>query len=92
MLCFTSSEDPEVAVIIGGTDTTNTSFDEVEVYNWIDNQWKTCPNESMLQVPNLPIPIYGASAVYLPDTGIYVCGGFDNQNDCYVYNPRQSRR
>ena len=94
MICSTSSIlDVEVAVIIGGAAGSNDTVTDVEVYNYIDGNEKTCPNGIAPQIPNFPIKhLIGASSVYLPDIGIYVCGGPNGQLNCYKYNPRENKR
>ena len=90
--CCTSSvdiEDPEIAVIIGGIKGSYT-FVEVEVHNYVDIYETNCSDNTTPRVPDFPFPMYGASAVYVKDIGIYVCGG--GFPDCYKYNPRQNKR
>ena len=91
------STDDEVAVLIGGMDNNGTHL-EVEVWNYINHHEKNCSDTGEPpHVPDFPFPVKGASAAYLPDMGIYVCGGVnetsgDMSRDCYKYNPRESRR
>ena len=102
VLCFltimpsiASFKDLEVAVIIGGINIDNDNITEVEVYNFDKDGYEiTCPGlgANAPQVPSFPIPLFGASAIYLPNIGIYVCGGAIGQLNCYKYNPRISRR
>ena len=90
--CSTSSvdtEDPDLPVIIGGTNGSYT-FVEVEVFNVIGTSYATCSDNTPPRIPDFPFPMYGASAVYIKDIGIYVCGG--DFPDCYKYNPRQNKR
>ena len=92
-------DDAEVAVIIGGINE-DQSIVEVEVYSYLNNEKQLCPgtNEEPT-IPNFPFPVVGASAIYLPDIGIYVCGGmnvdvdpWESIRDCYMYNPRENMR
>ena len=91
------STDVEVAVLIGGMDNNGTHL-EVEVWNYINHHKQNCSDSGEPpHVPDFPFPVKGASAAYLPDIGIYVCGGVnetsgDKSRDCYKYNPRESRR
>ena len=84
--------NPEVAVIIGGTNKSH-DFRDVEVYSYLNHFKQNCPNGEYPRLPDFPIPIVGASSVYVPHKGIYVCGGVkDNlepQKDCYRYDPRE---
>ena len=87
--CSNSSvdtENPDIPVIIGGKNGSD-PYVEVEVYN---PKYETCSDNTEPRIPDFPVPIYGASAVYVKDIGIYVCGG--GKPDCYTYNPRQNKR
>ena len=88
--CQTSN--PEVAVIIGGTNKSH-DFRDVEVYSYLNHFKQNCLNGKYPRLPDFPIPIVGASSVYVPQKGIYVCGGVkDNlepHKDCYRYDPRE---
>ena len=83
--------NPEVAVIIGGTNKSH-DFLDVEVYSYLNHFKENCPNGEYPSLPDFPIPIVGASSIYVPNKGIYVCGGvkdnFEPQKDCYKYDPR----
>ena len=83
------TEDPDLPVIIGGTNGSFT-FVEVEVYNYIGTSYFDCSDNTPPRVPDFPVEVYGASAVYVNDSGIYVCGG--GLMECYKYNPRQNKR
>ena len=91
---YCQATNHEVAVIIGGTNESH-DFLDVEVYSYLDHVKKPCSNGEYPSVPDLPKPLVGASAVYVPETGIYVCGGVDvtddgyvPHKDCYKYNPK----
>ena len=72
-LLFPCVSSHQVAVIIGGTDA-GWDLANVEVYS--DDKGSTCPvTGNPAQVPNFPHQIKGASGVYVPDRGMYVCGG-----------------
>ena len=93
-----ASTENQVAVVIGGWNGTN-AYTEIEVWNHIHNnaQQNCTDTGEPPHVPDFPFPVLGASAVYLPDIGIYVCGGvntitWENSRDCHKYNPRESRR
>ena len=97
-----SDDFSDVAVIIGGLNGSHTFLD-VEVYSYRKenmSQIQNCPDTEIYPaVPNFPLPINRASAVYLPNIGIYVCGGVYDEDEgkkynhhCFKYNPRESRR
>ena len=93
LLCSPSSGDPELAVIIGGINGgNNDTYIEVEVYQYVDGHQINCSDNTIPKVPNFPVAVSGASAVYVENIGIYVCGGSNGQTDCYMYDPRQNRR
>ena len=93
---FHSVSLQEVAVIIGGRNESQ-PFVNVEVYrDWLNHELKCPETEEDPSIPNFPIPIHGASAIYLPGIGIYVCGGVNaiteaKNHDCYKYNPKEKR-
>ena len=102
-LClFSTVYTNEVAVVMGGQYwsspiTPNHLLNTVEVYtSHLTKDKQLCKNTNKEpDVPNLPIPIYGASAVFLPDFGIFLCGGMSENSEyvttCYRYDPRVSR-
>ena len=93
LLYLISSGDPELAVIIGGINGDNNyTYNEVEVFQYVDGWQFNCSDNTIPQVPNFPVAVSEASAVYLENIGIYVCGGSNGQTDCYKYDPRQNRR
>ena len=93
MISSTSSDDHELPVIIGGTNGEgNYTFVEVEVLNYNSGVEKNCTDGSLPKVPDFPIPVFGASAIYIDNIGIFVCGGSNNQNDCYKYDPYYNKR
>ena len=90
-LLFSCVSSHQVAVIIGGTDA-GWDLANVEVYS--DDKGSKCPNTGYpVQVPNFPHPIKGASGVYVPNRGMYVCGGVMKSGEldrkCYTYNPTE---
>ena len=97
-LTICASTENQVAVLIGGGSNETNTHIEVEVWNYIDNIEQNCSDTGEPpQVPDFPFPVVGASAVYLPNIGIYVCGGvntntWEKSRDCYKFNPRESRR
>jgi len=103
LLClFSAVSTDDVAVVMGGKYwsspiTPSYLLTDVEVYTshlTKDQQLCKKTNEEP-DVPNLPIPIYDASAVFLPDFGIFLCGGMTENSQyvttCYRYDPRVSR-
>ena len=100
-LCIAVSAE-DVAVILGGMSCSSpvtpcTYLRDVEVYTkHLSTHRYLCKgtNEDP-QIPSLPMPIYGASAVFLPEFGIYLCGGRNDNGEylksCYRYDPRISR-
>ena len=87
----------DVAVIIGGQYNAYMSkqcLQSVEVYTKHLSKNKLLCNNTHEEphIPDLPIPIYAAAAVFLPEFGIYLCGGFNDKNEplksCYRYDPR----
>ena len=95
ILCFTLLfpwvSSHQVAVIIGGTDS---SWDLADVEVYSDDKGSICPGaRNPAQVPNFPHSIKGASGVYVPDKGMYVCGGVMHSGEldrkCYKYNPTE---
>ena len=86
---FVDTEDPDLAVIIGGTNGSFT-FVEVEIYRYVGNSYHNCSDNTPPRIPDFPAEVYGASAGYVKDIGIYVCGG--GMVECYKYNPRQNKR
>ena len=96
IFCFASSVDPnddyEIVVIVGGTNGT-VPHSTTEIYNYYGSTYLTCSDGNPPEIPDFPIAIQGASAVYLPNTGIYICGGHSDSEvnrDCYKYNPFQN--
>ena len=84
----------EVAVLLGGDGSPDQHDPQpVEVYMGHLSEPLRCPNTGEApSVPDLPVPVRGASAVYLPGFGIYVCGGWNSnttayENACYKFNP-----
>ena len=102
-LClFSVASTNEVAVVMGGIYlsspiTPTHLLNGVEVYtSHLDKDKQLCKQTNKEpDVPDLPIPIYGASAVFLPDYGIFLCGGMTENSEyvttCYRYDPRVSR-
>ena len=95
-LIYCQATNHEVAVIIGGTNSSH-DFKDVEVYSYFDHLKKSCSNGEYPSVPDLQIPLVGASAVYVPEMGIYVCGGVDvtddgykANKDCFRYDPKEN--
>ena len=93
-----AAEPNEVAVIIGGFNLPSEFAKSVEVYmEHLPEPLRKCPEtEDVPAVPDFPVPIVSHSAVFLPDFGIYVCGGNDTDtlgtsDACYNYNPSESR-
>lgn len=91
-LCRVSSH--HVAVIIGGTNSGN-DLKDVEVYS--DDKGSICHDTgNPAQVPNFPHSIKGGSGVFIPDKGIYICGGVmatgEMDRKCYKYNPAKYNR
>ena len=92
----------DVAVILGGQYCSSphspcTILRDVEIYTkHLSKDIFLCngANEDP-QIPSLPVPIYGASAVFLPEFGLYLCGGRNDKNEylksCYRYDPSISR-
>ena len=84
----------EVAVIVGGNKDASTYLTNVEVYTaHLPNGQQNCKGTGLAPtVPDLPVRLAGASAVYLPDFGIYVCGGYSPDTGyegfCYRYSPK----
>ena len=99
LLILPSASFHQVAVIIGGANSTH-ELAEVEVYIGNDDNIipiSNCPDTNRPpEVPNFPYPMKGASGVYIPDIGIYVCGGVRNGSEmertCYKYNPSENSR
>ena len=91
LLCaniLVSTED--IAVIIGGKWTGWKQPDQfhqsVEVYTKHLSENPTLCNSTNEEphIPDLPMPIYAAAAVYLPDFGIYLCGGINDKQEHIV--------
>ena len=86
----------DVAVIIGGCDSATylTCKQSSEVYSG-QSTTPACKNGNIPTVPDFPGTISQHTSVYVPEHGIYVCGGRDIGNNlstsCYVYNPRSTR-
>ena len=88
----------DAAVLIGGYIMEDFNHDfSVDVYtNHLDDAEKVCQQTgSPPTVPNLPFGTSGHSGVFLPDSGIYICGWFGNltqqSSSCWKYNPRISK-
>ena len=94
-----AAEPNEVAVIVGGGGPSSEYPTPVEVYmEHLPEPLRKCPEtEEVPAVPDFPVPIGDHSAVFLPDFGIYVCGGklpdngHEYSNACYNYNPEELR-
>lgn len=96
-LIFNIVKSREVAVILGGKDDTSDHGPvSVEVYSGADPPTPCPGTEDLPHVPDLPQPLRGASAIYVPDFGIYLCGGINAvtgivEKSCYNYNPSVNR-
>ena len=85
----------EVGIIIGGKNVTGYPL-KTELY--VDHRYPSlCPETGEEpSVPDFPVPLLGASAIYLPNIGIYICGGMNAdtgtlEHYCYKYNPKEKR-
>jgi len=87
----------DVAVIIGGQFNSwqgHQCLQSVEIYTKHLSKDKLVCNNTNEEphIPDLPIPIYAAAAVFLPQFGIYLCGGINDKHEplktCYRYDPR----
>ena len=87
----------EVAVIVSGVGLAGAPVYSVELYmGHLPDQLKCTETGQLPTVTDFPVPVQGASAVFLPDFGIYVCGGknletSEKEKACYNYNPAISR-
>ena len=87
----------EVAVIVSGRGLGGAPVYSVELYMGHLPEPLTCAETGELPtVTDFPVPVKGHSAVFLPDFGIYVCGGvnmetWEIEKACYNYNPAISR-
>ena len=84
----------EVAVLIGGYVIDDFNHDlTVDVYtNHLRDAEKVCEQTGKSPiVPDLPFGTSGHSAIFLPNSGIYVCGWFGNltqqSSGCWKYDP-----
>ena len=95
-----SAED--VAVIIGGKEWYGPGVDRrirylndafIYTTHLPDKNTPCRATNEKPQIPDLPIAMYGFDAVFLPQYGIYICGGWNQDGEylthCYRYDPRE---
>ena len=85
----------DVAVLIGGYLIDDFNHDlSVDVYtNHLTDAEKICEQTGKVpSVPDLPLGTSGHVGVFVPNSGIYICGWFGNltqqSSGCWRYDPR----
>ena len=88
----------DVAVLTGGYLIDDFNHDlSVDVYtNHLADAEKICEQTGKVpSVPNLPFGTSGHVGVFVPKSGIYICGWFGNltqqSSGCWRYDPRVKR-
>jgi len=86
----------DMGVLIGGLDSEDHSYwTSVDVYTkHLDDADKKCETGAEPTIPDFPFGTSKHNAIYLPDSGIYVCGWLSQMNqtmtECWNYNPNVS--
>ena len=88
----------DVAVLIGGYMVDDFNHDlSIDVYtNHLTDADKICEQTGKVpSVPDLPFGTSGHTGIFIPNSGIYICGWFGDltqqSSGCYKYDPRVNR-
>lgn len=86
----------EMGVLIGGLDSEDHShWTSVDIYTkHLDDADKKCETGAEPTIPDFPFGTSKHNAIYLPNSGIYVCGWLgqmsQQMSECWNYNPKVS--
>ena len=88
----------DMAVLLGGYNTDqHTHWKSVDVYTThLKDSEKLCESTGAVPfIPDLPLGTQNHAAIFLPNSGIFVCGWLGDMSqqlsECWNYDPRISR-